>query len=257
MKGWSVFVVLITIYIVLFQSEEDDRIKVSEDEEVTSMGEIVKITFRIVKNKNMRLHLLHMYLSFCTMSVGLLVGKTYLLDTLKYNQEKLSYMDLINFPIGLISSVFIGKYIYDKPSNYYHISSFIICITQLICINVLFYNFEALKGPYFDVCLFGINLITSLSYRVVSSARMCLANKVSNISIASTQITLFNSLGNMMWYIPKIYSYVIVDYFELYWPNLIGCIINFIILICMYPLAKYLDQLPKEEWIDDEKVKKE
>lgn len=58
-----------------------------------------------------------------------------------------------------------------------------------------------------------------------------------------------------MGYIPNIYSFVIVDYFGLYWPNFIGSVINIGVLFTMNSLVNKLEKVPKEEWFDYSKLK--
>ena len=179
-----------------------------------------------------------------------------MLDDLHYQQEKLSFISLINFPIGIVTSILIGKYIYDKPCKQYYQNCIFVTVSEIICVNVLFYNYEALKGPIFDTSLLVLTLISGFGYRVLATSKMCFANKKSNILIASTQITLFTSFGNMMGYIPNIYTFALVDYFGLYWPNFIGSVFNIAILLIFFgSTVNYLEELPKEEWISSDRFK--
>lgn len=105
-------------------------------------------------------------------SFNSLVGTTYLLDSLKYEQEKLSLISFINFPIGLITSVFIGKYIFDRPIHQMFIFMIFTTFGDIIFVNILFYNYEGLKGLKFDLSMIVLNLITGFGARVITTSQL-------------------------------------------------------------------------------------
>ena len=251
-------IVCVTLFVAFWQNEKYDRRKVSEEDEVTSVCQMISISFDILKNKNMRLYLCFLYACVWTSSFSSLVGTTYLIDDLGYKQEKLSLISLINFPIGIITSIIIGKFIYERPCRQYFRNCIFVTISEMICINILFYNYETLKGLKFDISMLVLSLISGFGSRILATSRMWFANKKSNIAIASTQVTLFTSFGNMMSYIPNIYTFALVDYFGLYWPNFIGCVFNIAILILFFSsTVDYLEDAPKEEWIDTGRLKQQ
>jgi hypothetical protein len=93
-KIWSLWMLFMTVYTLLLHSERDDKIKVHESDEITSLKEIMKISVKLLLNKNMLL----LFSFFCANnllgSIAGLVGKIYLIDDLGYSQEKLSYLSL-------------------------------------------------------------------------------------------------------------------------------------------------------------------
>jgi hypothetical protein len=98
----------------------------------------------------MRSYLFVIAMSVVTCSFSSLMGTTYLLDTIGYEQEKLSLIEMINFPIGIVASIFIGKFIYERPLKRFLISCIFVTFSDIICVNLLYYNYETLKGFKFD-----------------------------------------------------------------------------------------------------------
>lgn len=219
---------------------------------MTDISEILKLSYRIITNLNMQQFLVIVGSIYATSKFSYLISSTYLLTTLNYEQEKLSYINGIHLPFLILSSLLIGKYLYRNPIQWMIYFSLVRIVLNIIEVNVLFAFYDDLKGIQFDVLYFIVSFLTSFWNEICFTCRMWASSKKANYSIASTHVTLFASFGNLVSYIPNFYTYPIVDYFNLEYPNLIGCILNFIIILLLSSIALKLDSTPGERWINED-----
>ena len=181
LKTWSILIMFIAVYTLLMHSEHDDRIKVHEDDEVTSISEILKISVKLILNKNM----LWMISFFCVekmfSSFGHFVGRIYLLDELNYSQEKLSFLTLCFFPLNIIANLAVAKFGSERPLIFYYINQFLSLGASLLTINVVYANFDSLMefSPFLlDCILFVLLLIIEFTQVSIFTTRFAFANKV-------------------------------------------------------------------------------
>lgn len=83
MKCWAWYVIIITIYTLIFEHEKNDK-NLSEGEEIDSYSELVKIILNMVKRENFIKLLKYLFLHQIGFFVTWYILKIYLIDDLKY-----------------------------------------------------------------------------------------------------------------------------------------------------------------------------
>ena len=242
---------VIALYTVLFHSEENDRNKVPENSEVTSLTKMLKISVGLMMNKNMILLVSFFVAERCFASISYFMGRLYLLDELNYSQEKLSFLTLILFPLNITVSLVVAKISNTRPLMFYYVCQFIQLAASLVIINVVYFNFADIQSssPFLlDSLLFCFLFVMEFTEISIFTTRFAFINKICDINVAATHVTLFASLANFAQMIPRIYTYKIVDMFGIFTPNLIGCCITIGIMIIYYPIIQKLEKVPKQKW---------
>jgi hypothetical protein len=90
MQGWGIIILIVSLYVLLFHSEKDDRVPHEEPPESSLKG-----MFKIVKGLLFQINILKLILFFVsfkclTMFSGL--SSVYLLDEMKYDQMRYSFL---------------------------------------------------------------------------------------------------------------------------------------------------------------------
>lgn len=138
MRGWAIYVIILSIYTLIFESESHDK-NSSEHPEVTSVKEILQILYNLFKKPNYRLYLLFSFTSSLGFFVNSNITWIYLIDDIHYPREKLSLYDSIILPFSLVYTLWIGHIANKKPlqlSKYLLILSIIVDLTT---INIILY----------------------------------------------------------------------------------------------------------------------
>ena len=228
---WGYFILIMAVITIIFGNEKHDRIKV--EEHGLTVHELIKTVKWSLRSKQI-IFFIFFSLSLKSFSnVNNFVGKIYLIDELKYSQSKYSFISLLGFPVTLLSSILILK----LGKTYKALHKFVIiwilrAISDIITINILYCS--NLPVLTFDVLLIlsnWFNIFTLVtSYTLIINYTSTIANPI----IAATQITFVLSLSNFWNDFPKLYTYVIVDIFGIFIPNIIGCTITLFIWAWLY-----------------------
>lgn len=224
LKIWGYMVVVITAF-TLTRSEEQDRIIPHEEHEITSLIEITKISYKLATNKNMMWLTAFFICEKLVCSFSIFIAKIYLLDELNYSQEKFSFITLLLFPLNMFINVLIAKFSNERPLSFYYICKFIYLGVSLFVINITFYNYtsiETLSPALLDVMLFICFMMLDFTYMSSFTTRFAFANRVCDVNVAATHVTIIASLSNLAMTIPKTFTYKIVDLYGVFTPNLIG-----------------------------------
>ena len=157
------FVLAVSFYVLICHDEKNDRTKIHEDEEVTSIKQSLIISWKLAINKNMLIFIAFCIIARLFVSLGAFLGNVYLLDELKYSQEKFSYMQLLIFPINMIISTWSARFSTSKPLFMYYCCMLIICLLDLFRFNILFNNYSAITdySPFLFDCLLFIVILTN------------------------------------------------------------------------------------------------
>lgn len=83
MKSWSIYVLVITLYTILFENERNDK-NIHEGDEIDSFKELVNVIVHMVKRPNFVMLLKYLFLHEVGIFVSKYVAKIYLIDDLKY-----------------------------------------------------------------------------------------------------------------------------------------------------------------------------
>ena len=230
-KIWGVLMLLIALYVITFSDEKNDRILISEedDQDTSCIKENIKIGIMMFKNKQIQICILFFLLETLFSSFNSFTGTMILLNNLKYSQENFSIVSFFNFPISLLGSILLAKYIKSNPFSTMYWLVIWKAIYDIIFVNLILYFY--FEGIYYDILIFTSQLIDSIILSGIFTSRLSYANIVSNPKVASTHITLITSISNMCVMIPRFYTFTLVEHFGIYLPNLIGCILTLAILL--------------------------
>ena len=83
MKSWSIYVLIITLYTILFEHERNDK-NLHEGDEIDSFKELLKIIVNMVKRPNFIMLIKYLFLHEVGIFMSKYVAKIYLIDDLKY-----------------------------------------------------------------------------------------------------------------------------------------------------------------------------
>ena len=228
---WGYFILIMAVITMIFGNEKHDRIKV--EEHGLTVHELIKTAKWSLRSKQ-----IIFFIVFCLSLKSLgrvnnFVGKIYLLDELKYSQSKYSFISFLGFPVTLLSSILILK----LGKTYKALHKLVIiwmlrAISDIITINILYRSYS--PGLTFDVLLIISNSFDIFTFITWHTLIISYANTIANPIIAATQITFIHSLTNLWDDFPKLYTYVIVDIFGVFIPNIIGCTITLFICVWLY-----------------------
>ena len=126
---------------VLFVDENNDRTKVKQDDKVTSIRVVVKMTIDFIYNKKMIRLLLFMTACVATNKIGFVVWRAYLIRDLGYNQARMSVLNAISTPLQVFATTYLSKYAYDTPLTSYSKYLTFFSIFQICLINLILYNY--------------------------------------------------------------------------------------------------------------------
>lgn len=163
MKGWGYLVIIVSVYTLVFHSEKYDRKTMEPEHEVTSISEILKISINLILNKNMLLLVSLFIAERALCSVVGFVGQMYLLDEKEYSQENYSFITLLLFPLNILISLLSAKISHERPLMMYFWSTVARVVTELLLVNVLFYNYDEIMSyspMLFDISLFWLMLVS-------------------------------------------------------------------------------------------------
>ena len=228
---WGYFILIIALITLIFGNEKYDQIKV--EEHGLTIKELLNTAKWSLKTKQ-----IIFFIVFCLSlkafgRVNNLVGNIYLLDELKYNQSKYSFISFIGFPIKLLSPILVVK----LGQNFKVLHKLVIiwvlrAIFDIITINILYALYS--PGLTFDILLTLSNWLDIITFISWHSLIANYINLIANPIIASTHVTFVHSLTNFCEDFPKLYTYVIIDIFGVFIPNIIGCTLTLLICAWLY-----------------------
>jgi len=260
LRFWGYFIILVALYVMFFQSEEHDRVKVKEKDQIRS----VKILFKAIKgfvfNKNMLLINIFWLSTLVFSTFTLRIGTVYLLEELNYSQSKYSVISFLTFVLEILLSFCFSNLIYKYPFKVLYIGAFLTQLFDFIFTNVILYNFNEIQSygtTTLDLCLFTSMLMNSLITTAYFSAKVAVTNQIADPKLGSVHVTLLFSFHNLCRMVPQTYIYKLVDLYGLFLPNLIGCCLSTILLIFMKPIVNQLETLTRHNFDNSEICEKD
>ena len=238
MKGWAVIFILMSVYTFIFSSEKKDRVKI-EEHESANIKSWFFIIFMMIKNKQLQMTFLIILSLRLFSSLNEFVGKIHLIDDLHYSQSKISIILIICFPLSIISSGLMMKLSHMNMLFVLVIFVLLKWISDIFTINVVLYNIT--NWVYYDIALWFTLWIGTWINWWIFTAGASYGNNIVDPRIASTQLTFINSLLSTWYNIPKIYTYLIVEKFGVYTPNLIMWILGIIIWLLLSKVSNRPD----------------
>lgn len=230
MRYWSIFIFIIWAYTVLFNSEENDRIKWS-DREIGIFEAVLRI-FDLLKSKKILMLIALFVVVWALSNVNTLVGTIYLLEDLKYSQSKYSFVTLLVFPINIFLSIIIMKFWNSKILNTFMGVVILRAVNDLVIVNILFYF--TLNEYLFDFMIFITLTISNFADVGMLAWVISYGNLICDLNVASTHLTFIFSMFNLANMIPKLYTHSSVMEYGIFTSNAVGCTSTIILTALMY-----------------------
>ena len=234
MQGWAIIFLCMAIYILLFSTESNDRVKI-EDHETPSIQSWYEVVLSLIKNKQMQKVFL-IILSFRLFSsVNEYVGKIHLIDDLGYSQSNFSIILMITFPLSIIVTTFMTVLSNSKMLYVLAILTILKLINDIFTINIVYYWIS--DSIYFDIILwFSLSIGTWINW-CFFSVGASYGNNIVDPRIASTQLTFINSMFSFWYNFPRLYTFILVNWLGVYIPNFVMSILGIITCLCLLNTA--------------------
>lgn len=126
---------------MIFENEKYDQNATNHHEEVTSVKEVVKIIFELVKKPNMIKLIGFFFVTRLGFFVTEYLQKLWLLDDMGFSRSKFAMFDMILLPIEILGSMWIASIFKQNPMNLYKYCLYAKVAADLLIVNVIYYNY--------------------------------------------------------------------------------------------------------------------
>ena len=245
-KIWGAIMILVAIYVLLFQNEKYDRVLVRQQDRIRDMGQMLRAVRKFILNWNMLLMSLMWIWLYMSGSFTSRVSTVYLLEDLKYDKAKYSFILDLVLPWEFIIAVLFSNLIFKnsiKTIFYVGISGQMIYI---VFSNLILYNYSSIETSstlLLDILIWAPTLLINIAHTVLSNARIAYFYRIADPKLGSVHVTLLLSLHNLSLIPPITYLFRVVDIYALFLPNLVGCGDTVLLLLLIKPIFDHLGSL--------------